>query len=159
MKFIKNNIKIFIIIITIILIENVSVYAAYKYFAKDVYYTKSDGSEININDALNELYTNSINLENSKLLYTYNSDLSFSGKYKFDGTNNKAIIFLCACSRDNNVITSCEVSNAEVIFDKTLSNRYDVYSNARIIIIDNVSDMTEVNYLLQCQPEILIYGL
>lgn len=47
---------IIVIVITILLTSCISVYATYKYLAKDVSYTKLDGTEISIQDALNELY-------------------------------------------------------------------------------------------------------
>ena len=49
--------KTLITILLIILFTNcISVYATYTYFAKDISYTKKDGSTINVESALNELY-------------------------------------------------------------------------------------------------------
>lgn len=63
MKFLKEKIKfILVIIVGILLLSGISVYAAYKYFAKDVSYTKADGTKISVEEALNELY--------NKLQYT-----------------------------------------------------------------------------------------
>lgn len=62
MKFIKKNIKIIVgFIVGVILASGITVYATYKYFATDVSYIK-DGTEISVEDALNELYAN-LNLE------------------------------------------------------------------------------------------------
>ena len=53
-KIIKS--RIFLIIITTIIVTSISVYAATTYKATDVVYNASDGSSMNVNDALNELY-------------------------------------------------------------------------------------------------------
>lgn len=59
MEFIKNNIKTIIsIIVTAIIFTGFSVYATTTYLAKDVSYIKNDGTQINVEDALNELYNN-----------------------------------------------------------------------------------------------------
>lgn len=56
---IKLNIKwIISIIITAILCISTSVFATLKYNADEVRYRKSDNKEINVQDALNELYNN-----------------------------------------------------------------------------------------------------
>ena len=57
MKFLKKNIKfIAIFVIGMIIGSTVSVYAAYSYLAQDVSYTKSDGTEISVKEALDQLY-------------------------------------------------------------------------------------------------------
>ena len=57
MKFLKKNIKfIAIFLIGMIIGSTVSVYAAYSYLAQDVSYTKSDGTEISVKEALDQLY-------------------------------------------------------------------------------------------------------
>ena len=62
MKNIIKKIKIvIIIIISIFLISGISVYATYNYFSKNVSYTKKDGTEISVEDALNELYNSKSN--------------------------------------------------------------------------------------------------
>lgn len=166
MKFIKNNIKIFIIIIiTAILCSSISVYATYSYLAKDVSYIPSnDEFKVdNVEDALNELYelkkTSNIDFKNAELLYNYNSGGSFSGSYEFDGKHDKAIVLIFACSRDNNVLVNCDLSGGTIVFDKTLYNRLDVYSYGRLLVIDDISNETKINYNLRWQPGILIYGL
>lgn len=54
---IKNRIKmIIIVIIGIIIVSSISVYATYNYLAGDICYIKSDGTEVNVESALNELY-------------------------------------------------------------------------------------------------------
>ena len=61
MKFIKNNVDtIMLIVITSVLVMSVSVFAVYKYYAKDVAFTlsKEEWKTDNVNSALNDLYTN-----------------------------------------------------------------------------------------------------
>lgn len=59
MEFIKKNIKTIIsIIVTAIIFTGFSAYATTAYLAKDVSYIKNDGTQINVEDALNELYNN-----------------------------------------------------------------------------------------------------
>ena len=59
MKFLKKNIKIILIfVVSTLIVSMVSVYATYSYLAQDVSYKKSDGTEISVKDALDELYEN-----------------------------------------------------------------------------------------------------
>ena len=53
-KIIKN--RIFLVIITIIICISGTLYATTTYKATDVVYNASDGTSMNVNDALNELY-------------------------------------------------------------------------------------------------------
>ena len=57
MKFLKKHIKIILIfVVSMLIVSMVSVYATYSYLAQDVSYTKSDGTEVSVKDALDELY-------------------------------------------------------------------------------------------------------
>lgn len=54
----KNKLKIIlVIVITAILVGGISGYATYNYLAKDIKYTKADGTETNLENSLNELYS------------------------------------------------------------------------------------------------------
>lgn len=70
---IKNNMKkwklIIIIIVEMILASSLSVYATYNYLASNVSYTKTDGTKINLETALNDLY--SIKAEQNVDIYPY----------------------------------------------------------------------------------------
>ena len=46
-----------IIIITIIITSSITAYATYNYLAKDIKYTKADGTETDLENSLNELYS------------------------------------------------------------------------------------------------------
>ena len=71
----KKNIKFIItIIICCILSSSLSVFA-YSYFARDINYTKSDGTKINVETALNDLYNKNIKLE--KIDGALNENASF----------------------------------------------------------------------------------
>ena len=68
MKFLKKHIKIILIfVVTMLIVSMVSVYATYSYLAQDVSYTKSDGTEVSVKDALDELHktTEGITYEDS----------------------------------------------------------------------------------------------
>ena len=55
-KIIKS--RLFIVVITTIIVASGTLYAANKYQASEVVYNKKDGTSTNVNDALNELYNN-----------------------------------------------------------------------------------------------------
>ena len=55
-KVIKS--RVFLVIITTIVVASVSIYATNVYNATDVFYNASDGTSMNVSDALNELYEN-----------------------------------------------------------------------------------------------------
>lgn len=146
--------------IIMILTSCISIYATYNYFAKDVSYTKADGTEINVEEALNELYQSQcFEFDNAELLYSKNNGLSFSDNYTFDGRHQKVILFLWGASRDNNVILNYTIDNGDIIYDNTLSTYFDTYTKGRIVIIDNISSGTYLTFFLQCQPGIFIYGI
>ena len=89
-EILKNNKAITLIafvLIIIILVSSLSVYATYNYFAKDIGYTKKDGTTINVEDALNYLYQ-----KNNKDKY-YN-DLIV---YDQSGNNYDAILLNGTC--------------------------------------------------------------
>lgn len=110
MSFKKNQIKLIIIIMVFILINCIGVYAAYNYFAKDVVYTKSDGTEISVEAALNELYekymnnhieTGEINVTLKRNTWTYIT-ISFENEYteppivyySYDAGTNGGSVFI-----------------------------------------------------------------
>ena len=49
---------IVIVLIGILLVGGISAYATYTYLAKDVEYTKANGTKVSVENALNELYEN-----------------------------------------------------------------------------------------------------
>ena len=82
-KLIKS--RIFLVIITTIIVASVSVYAATTYKATDVVYNASDGTSMNVSEALNELYNN--NTDNLTLIGTYtgSNTIDFS---QYEGYKN-----------------------------------------------------------------------
>ena len=66
-KLLKN--KIFLMMLLCIISCGIGVYAANTYKATDVVYNASDGTSMNVNDALNDLYKN--NTDNLTLIGTY----------------------------------------------------------------------------------------
>ena len=87
-KIIKS--RIFLVIITTIIVTSVSVYAAITYKATDVVYNASDGTSMNVNDALNELYNKKTIADiNYKIVSFYvgnNGTTSYSNSFKLDST-------------------------------------------------------------------------
>lgn len=159
-QFFKENLKVILaIIITAILATGTMVLASYNYFAKDIEYKKSDGTKINVENALNELYTRNVQFQNTELLFHKNDGLSFSGTYTFDGKHSNVILFLWGASRDNNVLLNYDISDGNIIYDNTWSTYYDTYTKGRIVFLKNIKEGTILNYFLQCQPGIIIYGL
>ena len=76
MKFLKQNIKtILVIIITATLVGGTTAFATYNYLAKDVWYTKNDGTKISVEDSLNELYNN----KSGKLIRKVLEIIDYSG--------------------------------------------------------------------------------
>ena len=88
-----KNIKIIIVIVLVIfLTSGISVYAAYLYFARDVLYTKPDGTETSVKAALDELYNRRkivLTKSNSNNYVTWASDkksLTLNGTNVYVGT-------------------------------------------------------------------------
>ena len=55
----KNKTKsILLVVLLMIITSSISVYATQLYMAKDISYTKSDGTQTNVESALDELYSN-----------------------------------------------------------------------------------------------------
>ena len=69
-KIIKN--KIFLIVLLCIISCGIGAYAATTYKASDVVYNASDGTSMNVNDALNDLYKNKGSNIKTKRFTTYN---------------------------------------------------------------------------------------
>ena len=85
-KIIKN--KTFLIVILCIISCGIGVYAATTYKASDVVYNASDGSSMNVNDALNDLYSK-FNKNDEELILnvesiTYSKPFIFTGFKKGD---------------------------------------------------------------------------
>lgn len=76
--------------ISIVLTACISVYATYQYFAKDVSYTKLDGTEISVQEALNELYGKQYKVEcigyRTDNLINPQSSLKLEKTIEHDGT-------------------------------------------------------------------------
>ncbi len=75
--------------ISIVLTACISVYATYYYFAKDVSYIKLDGTEISVQEALNELYGKQYKVEclfyQTDNLVTPQSSLKFEKEMEKEG--------------------------------------------------------------------------
>ena len=69
-KVIKS--RIFLIVILCVISCGIGVYAANTYKASEVLYTSSDGTSMNVEDALNELYEKNNNSSNNLKIYEIN---------------------------------------------------------------------------------------
>lgn len=80
---------VLIIIICEIILNGVCIYATYKYFAKDIIYTKKDGAEISVEEAINELYE-----KNTKNIYKFGTNNGSDGiqTIEIEHDNNNALI-------------------------------------------------------------------
>ena len=76
-KVIKS--RIFLIVILCIISCSIGVYAATIYKASDVVYNASDGTSMNVNDALNDLYNNRDKLTNFNLTQIATASTGISG--------------------------------------------------------------------------------
>ena len=88
-KVIKS--RIFLIIICGIVFISIGAYAATTYKAREVLYTSSDGTSMNVEDALNELYTKTDNEITSKQ-FTFTSTESNLFQTKNISVEGKTII-------------------------------------------------------------------
>lgn len=82
--FLENYKKLIVVILGIILSSSLTAFATYNYIAQEVGYTKKDGSNIDVNDALNELYAKM----SSKMTYVGSVQCG-----KDQDSNNVAITF------------------------------------------------------------------
>lgn len=83
---------ILIIILSIIIASGVSVYATYNYLAKDIKYIKTDGTQISVEDALNELYNSNNKLSNFKYEIGTNNSSSGTETIIIEHDNDNAIL-------------------------------------------------------------------
>lgn len=104
MKISKNKFKlIFIILILGMIVSGVSVYATYNYLAKDVSYIKENGEELNLEEALNELYDRNFGDIEYQFFYSNVVQLSSAGKFytktiSIPKGKRKVYIYSCASS-------------------------------------------------------------
>ena len=129
----RNRFKIvLIIIISMIVVSSISVYATYNYFANDIKYKKENGTEISVEDALNELYSiNDIDYDKLNIINGVTQIPVEIGR--------KYIIVFSVTSYYNSsqnykpyIISGCNIDKETGI----ISSRYDVlckYTNAYIV--------------------------
>lgn len=104
MKISKNTLKIvFIIFIVAITVSGLGVYATYNYLAKDVSYIKQNGEELNVQEALNELYSKNISDIEYQMFYSNVVKVSSATKFytktiSIPKDKKKVYIYSCASS-------------------------------------------------------------
>ena len=117
---VKNNIrKIMLLLSLTVIVSGVSVYATYKYLASDVSYTKSDGTDVSVEEALNELYSKQLTIEciwnGTDNLVTPKSSLNFEKTMEHDGM---LIVDMAAVEGNatlfNNWTHNLKINNTEI---------------------------------------------
>ena len=80
--------RIFLVIITMIICISGTLYAAATYKATDVVYNASDGTSMNVNDALNDLYEKNTNSQITDVNILTISQTCYSASIGMDQRNN-----------------------------------------------------------------------
>ena len=78
-KIIKS--RIFLVIITMIICISGTLYAASTYKATDVIYNASDGTSMNVNEALNDLYKKKNETDNSFFPFECKGDITLTNSF------------------------------------------------------------------------------
>lgn len=131
MKFIKNNMKFFVINIVIVaLFSSFSIYATYTYYSKDISYKKSDGTIVSVESALNELYQS--NKSQANLRNELSIKESAEETIAWNDTNSKTIKIRYQVEKDCNYVCFGYASNVSYLTSCSLStsgNNSIIYGN------------------------------
>lgn len=128
---IKNKYKkILMIVIAMIIASSISVYATYNYFAGDIKYKKADGTEISVENALNDLYSQNKEVKYSLIENIWSSS-SISENYTLNVEDSGIYLVGLMNSNQENVAGSILTSGEEVI-SKTLTG-WNFYSTIKVI--------------------------
>lgn len=98
-KVLKN--RIFIIITTMIMCVSGTLYAANKYQANQVIYSKKDGTTIDLNTALDELYSKENEIVAPILLDSVSSTAAHGLAFLFDVSNISTLSYSSLCAGEN----------------------------------------------------------
>ena len=147
-KIIKN--KIILILILCIISCSIGVYAATTYKATDVVYNASDGTSMNVNEALNELYNKSGNegyyyyYENGTVVY-YNpiSGTKCNASEAVSTTGTKT-----GCMKWYTFNDDSESSTINLILDHNTTAVIAWYSSEKNILYEDSNAKTEVDKLV-----------
>lgn len=172
MKVSKNTLKIiFIVFVMGILVSGMSVYATYNYLAKDVKYTKPDGTETDVEKSLNELYQK---INTKKLTYDIvysNQDVGINKTYDYK-ISEKDLKYKNIMIIVNSINTAQNQSPTEIVVtcDKiiTISNdapvtytEYGIYTTGKLYIgiIENIVKDDVINIKSTYGSKVLILGI
>ena len=151
MHFFKKNLKVIIgFILGVILASEITIYA-YSYLSGDIKYTKKNGTEISVENALNELYDKYDKLVLKLETFDYATTLATS-KYIFtDDIANKYSYF-----KISNVVANTSVTHSAL---RGFSN--DTNSNVTLTEnqVYNISDYSSIWVNIQGNGGILSYDL
>lgn len=130
----KNKIKIILILtITIIITSSITAYATYKYLAKDITYTKEDGTNVSVQEALNDLY-------NKPNVVVYESG-EFSEYIKY-AANYKTVTIQLNKNYE-------EEDNAKLVIKSITPEINAIYYSSKILsnkIVGNTVSITLLNF-------------
>lgn len=115
--------KIFIICITAILASGISVYATYNYLAKDVSYIKSNGEELSVEEALNELYSKNTSDVEYKIFESNVVETSSSGIFyttTISIPKGKTRIYIYSYAKSTYNINSNPIISSTIIKENSL---------------------------------------
>ena len=128
---------VLIVLITSIFVGGISIYATYNYLASDVKYTKKSGEEINVEEALNELYQ--VQNNSSNICFA-----GMGGSYKSTWTNitySVKSLNSSICSLSNSTITfleDCNITMKGSVFAGRRSNGSTNTAYIRVLVNGNV---------------------
>lgn len=140
----KIKIKMIItILIIIILVSGLSVYATYNYLAKDIGYTKGDGTTISVEKALNELYNN-VNLTNIPSIDSIWLANTQSVDYTYTVQDTGTYLIGIMNSNDEGVAGTI-TSNGQEIISKNLDTNFEHYNRTSLIKVVNAKKGDTIN--------------
>lgn len=140
----KSKIKMTVtILIIIILVSGLSVYATYNYFAKDIWYTKEDGTTISVEKALNELYnnTNSTSMPSIDSIWLANRQ-SVDYTYTVQDTGTYLIGIM---NSNYEGVAGTITSNGQEIISKNLDTNFEHYNRTSSIKVVNAKKGDTIN--------------
>lgn len=153
----KNRLKtVLVILISVVFASGLSTYATYTYLSKDISYKKLDGTEISVEDALNELYNSKEESTSKNVFVAFYTTRLYSTSYvnidvqEYNSNMIKNI--------DNNVITIKESGKYKLDFVSfygyggfTLYSNYIINANTTSL---SYSTPVEGHYIISESVEV-----
>lgn len=139
MKFLKNNLKVIIVfIICVILASSIggtTAFASYNYFANQVSYITPSGQKLNVESALNELYSKKNNIDVPYIENIWSSS-ALSVDYTYTVAKDGIYLVSISGSNKNNSIGNITTNAQEKVNNKII-NTYGVGSTYSVLKVIN----------------------